>query len=93
MNPFPQIENDQDVLEKEITTAAHELIVYNDDVNTFEFVINVLIEVCGHDPLQAEQCTLLIHYKGKCSVKQGGWDKLVAMRNSICDRGLSAEVE
>jgi ATP-dependent Clp protease adaptor protein ClpS len=86
MNPFPQIENDQDVLEKEITTAAH-------DVNTFEFVINVLIEVCGHDPLQAEQCTLLIHYKGKCSVKQGGWDKLVAMRNSICDRGLSAEVE
>jgi ATP-dependent Clp protease adaptor protein ClpS len=70
----------------------HDLVVFNDDVNTFDHVIETLITVCKHTPEQAEQCTLIIHYKGKCTVKTGDWDTLVAMRNAICDRGISAEV-
>jgi ATP-dependent Clp protease adaptor protein ClpS len=93
MNSFPEIELDVQIEEKQVSSAVHDLIVYNDDVNTFDFVIDVLIEVCSHTPEQAEQCTLMIHYKGKCCVKHGDWDKLVAMRNAICERGLSAEVE
>ncbi len=76
-----------------IDVELHKLIVYNDDVNTFEHVIDTLIDVCDHTSEQAEQCTLIIHYKGKCSVKEGEYDKLVSMRNAICHRGISAEVE
>jgi ATP-dependent Clp protease adaptor protein ClpS len=93
MNSFPEIELDVQIEEKQVSSAVHDLIVYNDDVNTFDFVIDVLIEVCSHTPEQAEQCTLMIHYKGKCCVKHGDWDKLAAMRTAICERGLSAEVE
>lgn len=76
-----------------IDVETHRLIVFNDDVNTFDHVIQTLIDVCDHTPEQAEQCTIIIHYKGKCSVKEGEFDKLVAMRNAICDRGISAEVQ
>lgn len=93
MSTFPEIEVEELVKEAETTTGSHDLIVYNDDVNTFDFVINVLIEVCGHEQEQAEQCTMLIHYKGKCAVKKGTYEQLVAMRNAVCERGLSAEVE
>lgn len=93
MSTFPEIEVDELVKEAETTTGSHDLIVYNDDVNTFDFVTNVLIEVCRHEQEQAEQCTMLIHYKGKCAVKKGTYDELVPMRNAICERGLSAEVE
>ncbi len=68
------------------------LIVFNDDINTFDHVINTLIDICQHTAEQAEQCTLLIHYKGKCCVKLGTWDKIAMMRNAICDRGIQAEV-
>jgi ATP-dependent Clp protease adaptor protein ClpS len=70
-----------------------QLIIYNDDVNTFDHVINSLIDVCKHDSLQAEQCTLIIHYKGKCSVKMGDFEKLEPMCVALHDRGLSAEIE
>ena len=69
-----------------------ELVVFNDDVNTFDHVIKALIEICDHTPEQAEQCTLIIHYKGKCGVKNGTYEELLPMRNAICDRGISAEV-
>ena len=69
-----------------------QLIVYNDDVNTFDDVIDALVAVCEHTPEQAEQCTLIIHYKGKCTVKMGKYEDLVPMRNAICERGISAEV-
>lgn len=69
------------------------LVVYNDDVNTFEHVIQTLIEVCKHNPLQAEQCTLLIHYKGKCAVKEGMFEELIPYRTAICDRGIQCEIE
>ncbi len=69
-----------------------ELTVFNDDVNTFDHVIETLIKVCEHSPEQAEQCTWIIHHNGKCAVKLGQWDYLKPMRDAICDRGISAEV-
>ncbi|MDW7695058.1 ATP-dependent Clp protease adaptor ClpS [Flammeovirgaceae bacterium SG7u.111] len=89
----PEIE----ILEIEETDTdsdeLNDLVVYNDDVNTFDHVINTLIDICEHTPEQAEQCTIIIHYKGKCAVKKGSFDELVPKRNAICDRGISAEVE
>lgn len=82
-------------LEEELVTIAvetYKLVVFNDDVNTFEHVIETLQEVCDHTPEQAEQCTLIIHHKGKCTVKQGDWEKMAQMRNQICRAGISAEV-
>ncbi|GIV39536.1 MAG: ATP-dependent Clp protease adaptor protein ClpS [Thermonema sp.] len=81
-------ELDTVIVEEEV----HDLVVFNDDVNTFDHVIQTLIEVCKHTPEQAEQCTWIIHFKGKCSVKKGSWDELVPMRQAICDRGIQAEV-
>ena len=75
-----------------IETETYSLVVFNDEVNTFDFVIQVLQDVCGHSPEQAEQCTLLIHFKGKCAVKSGSWEKMAAMRYRICSAGISAEV-
>jgi ATP-dependent Clp protease adaptor protein ClpS len=89
---LPDVAVIDEVLEEILTTDTHSLVVYNDEVNTFEFVIETLIDVCAHDPHQAEQCTMIVHYKGKCAVKNGSWDELVSMRNEICRRGISAEV-
>lgn len=79
------------------TLTAHEslcsLIVWNDEVNTFEWVIETLIDVCGHSPEQAEQCSYFIHYKGKYSVKQGEYDDLKPMCDAITERGIGATVE
>jgi ATP-dependent Clp protease adaptor protein ClpS len=92
--PFTQPEIEVDVLVDETNTSdQNELIVYNDDVNTFQHVINTLIRVCGHSIEQAEQCTLIIHYKGKCSVKLGTFTELLPMRQGLCDQGISAEIE
>jgi ATP-dependent Clp protease adaptor protein ClpS len=85
---------DVEVLEEEdvLTDELRDLIVFNDEVNTFDHVIQTLIKVCKHTPEQAEQCTWIIHYKGKCTVKVGAFDELAPMRNAICQRGISAEV-
>ncbi len=89
-NPFHEA---KELLEIDvIDVEEHDLIVYNDDFNTFEHVIKTLIDVCGHSMHQADQCTHIIHYKGKCSVKKGDFDLLAPMRNDICRRGISAEV-
>ncbi|QRR03616.1 ATP-dependent Clp protease adaptor ClpS [Dyadobacter sandarakinus] len=85
-------ETEEEVLEETIEVDVRRLIVYNDDVNTFDWVIDTLMEVCGHSSEQAEQCTLIIHYKGKCSVKEGSFEELAGMRNEICRRGISAEI-
>lgn len=92
MLPFE--ETDVEVLEEteEKETEVSTLVVFNDEVNTFDWVIDTLIKVCRHTPEQAEQCTLIIHYKGKCNVKEGNFDELVGMRNEICRRGISAEI-
>ncbi len=83
---------DTEVLQETVDTEVRSLVVFNDDINTFDWVIETLIEVCGHTPHQAEQCTIIIHFKGKCSVKDGTYEELVEMRNDICRRGISAEV-
>lgn len=71
----------------------NEIILYNDDVNTFDHVINSLIAVCDHTLEQAEQCSLIVHYKGKCSVKSGAYSVLKPMCTKLLDAGLSAEIE
>ena len=86
------IETEVEVLEETVETEVRKLVVFNDEVNTFDWVIDTLIKVCGHTPEQAEQCTLLIHFKGKCSVKEGEFVSLLPMRNEICHRGISAEI-
>ena len=68
------------------------LVLHNDEVNTFDFVILSLIEICQHTVEQAEQCTWLVHYKGKCEVKSGSFDFLEPMCTALLDRGLSAEI-
>ena len=71
----------------------NEIILYNDDVNTFDHVIKTLISVCDHTLEQAEQCSLIVHYKGKCSVKTGSYSDLKPMCTELLQAGLSAEIE
>ena len=71
----------------------NEIILYNDDVNTFDHVINTLISVCDHTLEQAEQCSLIVHYKGKCGVKSGSYFELKPMCTKLLQAGLSAEIE
>ncbi|MGV3541098.1 MAG: ATP-dependent Clp protease adaptor ClpS [Rufibacter sp.] len=92
MDILTEILEQEDVLLLEDTTEMRELVVYNDDVNTFEHVINTLVQVCRHTQEQAEQCTMLIHYKGKCTVKLGAFTELLPMCTAIHDRGISADV-
>lgn len=80
------------VLLKESTSLNNEIIMYNDDVNTFDHVINTLIKVCSHTSEQAEQCALIVHYKGKCTVKTGSIDVLTPQCSSLLEAGLSAEI-
>ncbi|WP_425390140.1 ATP-dependent Clp protease adaptor ClpS [Ekhidna sp.] len=72
--------------------SVRDLMVYNDDFNTFDHVINTLVKVCKHDIHQAEQCTFLIHYKGKCSVKKGIYEELKPMREGITEAGIKASI-
>jgi ATP-dependent Clp protease adaptor protein ClpS len=69
------------------------LIIWNDDVNTFEWVIETLVDICGHSNEQAEQCAYLIHFKGKYAVKEGEYDILKPMCDEITERGISATIE
>lgn len=70
-----------------------ELVLHNDDVNTFHHVIVSLVEICRHDPIQAEQCAWIVHYNGKCSVKRGTFDQLEPRCAALQDRGLSADIQ
>ena len=69
------------------------LVLHNDEVNTFDFVIECLIDICEHTTEQAEQCTYLIHYKGKCDVKSGSFTSLRPLRNALIEKGLSATID
>lgn len=88
----PQTDYQDDILLLDEEQEVRALVVYNDDINTFDHVIQTLIDVCGHEPQQAEQCTLLIHYKGKCSVKNGTYEELTPHCSAIHDRGISADI-
>lgn len=78
--------------EEEVTTKNNEIIVYNDDVNTFDHVIDTLVRICGHTPIQAEQCSLIVHFNGKCTVKTGEYDKLKVQCTGLLEAGLTAEI-
>lgn len=86
-----QLEDTEDIL-VDVQDPFH-LIVWNDDVNTFEWVIETLVEVCGHSYEQAEQCAYIIHFSGKYAVKQGSYDDLKPLCDAITDRGIGATVE
>jgi len=86
----------QQTVETDVLTLNEEpfsLIVWNDEVNTFEWVIETLVEVCGHTTVQAEQCAYLIHFKGKYAVKSGSYDDLKKDCDAITERGIGATVE
>lgn len=84
-NNGTQYQSEVDVLLE--TVSSNQLIVWNDDVNTFQWVIETLVEVCGHSFEQAEQCSLLIHFQGKYAVKEGMYEDLKPMCEAILDRG------
>jgi ATP-dependent Clp protease adaptor protein ClpS len=84
-----------EALQAEVLTGAgnvREIILHNDDVNTFDHVIDCLVEICGHDPIQAEQCAWIVHYNGKCSVKRGTYEELEPRCTALLERGLGAEI-
>lgn len=86
----------EEVLEKKKVKTEdarlHEIILYNDDYNTFDHVIEMLIVACDHVPEQAEQCALLVHYKGKCAVKTGTYKDLEPRCGKLLEEGLTAEI-
>jgi ATP-dependent Clp protease adaptor protein ClpS len=84
-----QEDSDLDVL----TEPMHNLIVWNDDVNTFDWVIESLMAICEHSSEQAEQCSLIIHHKGKCGVKKGTFDILRPLAEGLIDRGIQATID
>ena len=89
-----QLQEDEliEVLDERDLSTVQDLIVYNDDFNTFDHVINTLIKVCKHEKLQAEQCTYIIHFTGKCAVKKGTFKELRHMKEGILDAGINAEI-
>ena len=93
MNTLADIQFEEDVLVDEVEVTTSSLIVHNDEVNTFDWVIQALIDVCKHTTEQAEQCSYLIHYKGKYAVKHGSMSTLKPMKDAITERGISATIE
>jgi len=77
----------------ELVSNSYELILYNDDFNEFDFVIESLIEICSIEPIQAEQITLIVHEKGKCGVVSGTYDELKPMYERLVARGLTVSIE
>ena len=77
---------------KKDLSKSFEIILFNDDVNTFDYVINKLVTICGQTLEQAEQCTYIVHYSGKCSVKTGTFEELKPMCLKLLDSGLTAEI-
>ncbi|MFT6843859.1 MAG: ATP-dependent Clp protease adaptor protein ClpS [Flavobacteriales bacterium] len=86
INPEKQVE-DKSEKQKDLV-----VILYNDDVNTFDHVIKCLIKYCKHEPEQAEQCSYIVHHKGKCEIKRGPIERLVSIKNVLTRKGLSVEI-
>ncbi|MDF2450873.1 MAG: ATP-dependent Clp protease ClpS [Bacteroidota bacterium] len=85
----------EELLELDLLTKEEELnsiILYNDDVNTFEWVIECLMKYCGHDSIQAEQCAHIVHFSGKCAIKTGAFEKLKPICEMLLEKGLSVEL-
>ncbi len=82
----------EDLLVEEETAKQNEIVLFNDEVNTFDHVIETLIGVCDHTPEQAEQCSIIVHHNGKCTVKTGDYDDLKPRCSKLLQAGLSAEI-
>jgi len=82
----------EEILLKEKLVSQKEIVLYNDDVNTFDHVIETLMTVCEHAPEQAEQCALIVHYNGKCTVKTGPYNDLKPRCSMLLEAGLNAEI-
>src|SRR5690606_20526605 len=89
-NPQREYEEEVALLERE--DEVYKLVLWNDDVNTFDYVIEASVEICDHTLKQAEQCTILVHYKGKCTVKTGSLEKLKPMHEKLLARSLTSEI-
>ena len=83
----------EELLLDEVTDKEKSLVLHNDDLNTFDWVIESLMKICNHDPHQAEQCSLIVHYRGKCAVKDGSYERLRPMKEALADRGLNLSIE
>jgi len=90
MNTIEKVQ--EEVLVEELTAINNEIVLYNDDVNTFDHVIDTLIRVCKHTAEQAEQCAILVHDKGKCTVKTVSFEELKPQCTQLLEAGLSAEI-
>tara|TARA_B100000900_G_scaffold251903_1_gene214667 strand:+ start:552 stop:827 length:276 start_codon:yes stop_codon:yes gene_type:complete len=91
MSEETEIQEKKKILEK--TVNRHGLILYNDDVNTFDHVISCLMRICSHELIQAEQCAWLVHQRGRCKVKNGSIKELRAMCEALLENGLTAQIE
>ncbi len=89
---YPIGEEVEVLVEELIDIEESDLVVYNDEINTFDHVAKILMKVCQHSQEQAEQCTLIIHFKGKCAVKKGSIEKLKPMCQAILDAGIQAAI-
>jgi ATP-dependent Clp protease adaptor protein ClpS len=87
-----QEKGQEELLIKEEVIKQNEIVLFNDDVNTFDHVIDTLIYACDHTPEQAEQCSIIVHYKGKCTVKTGPYEDLKPRCSKLLEAGLSAEI-
>ncbi|WP_339700403.1 ATP-dependent Clp protease adaptor ClpS [uncultured Marixanthomonas sp.] len=83
----------EDLLVAEQEDKENQIVLFNDEVNTFDHVINMLIYACDHTPEQAEQCAIIVHYKGKCTVKSGAYPDLEPRCTKLLEAGLSAEIQ
>lgn len=92
MVPIAATEVESKEKKKTKKTLNKELILFNDDVHTFDFVIEALIKICKHSTEQAEQSAYIVHFNGKCSVKRGPEDKLKAMKQALIDRDLRVKL-
>ncbi|WEK70613.1 MAG: ATP-dependent Clp protease adaptor ClpS [Candidatus Chryseobacterium colombiense] len=88
----PKRQYEEEVLVLDDTDEVYKLVLHNDDVHTFDYVIDSLIEICKHTLEQAEQCTILVHFKGKCTVKTGSMDLLKPMHEKLLSRELTSEI-
>ena len=93
MNFNTQTEEELDLLLEEKIKEENDLILYNDDYNTFDHVIDVLVKYCNHTTIQAEQCAWIVHHNGKCQVKRGPFEKLKPVCEAILENGLTAKIE
>jgi len=90
MSTKEKIQETTDVLEQKAN--EHQIVLFNDDIHSFDYVIDSLIDVCEHTVEQAEQCTYLVHFKGKCTVKTGELKELKPRCSKLLELGLSAEL-